>query len=236
MSHTWGPTPDITARRALALADRKDLAGAARAMERQVGDRSENVEQVYKELNRRIQESAAHPEQESWEALRAASEWKMVGAGGNPKLGVEGGRLELQYHLAAKGEKAAPVTVNEAIHSKAAVYVQDSPALRNLDWSVDMQRSLQQAVEGDLATVVRLQRMDVAHFRPAKIYAPDDTAVLRKVNRPAETVSRAGQNAYRSYRSSECFGSPDGRVRAGCPEDQQAVYLVVPKGDARRYE
>jgi hypothetical protein len=238
MERTWGATTDISARRAIMLADSKDFAGAARTIERPAVGRARSIDSVYEELARRIQRSATHQEAQNWEAIRDAAEWKMIGRVGRPRLVAEGDRLSLEFHLTSDAAKGQRVPVEEAIHSRAPVYVQDSPQLRNLDWSVDVHQTMRQAVDGDLATVVRLRRVDVAHFRPAKIYSGDDTAVLKKVDSRSNTGVHAGQNAYRSFGSSGCY-SNDGSITAGsnsCPEDRQAVYLVIPKESEHRYE
>jgi hypothetical protein len=236
MERVWGSTPDIASRRAIALADTKDLGRAARTIEQSNPAPARSVEHVYQELARRIARSASPQDAETWQALRGATEWKASGIGGRPAVIVDGDHLTLEYHMAGAVSKAQPAGVDQAIRSGASVYVQDAPQLRNLDWSVDVQRTMQQAVDGDLAKIIRLPRTDLAYFRPAKIYGPDDTTVLRRVDSPSNAAARAAQTAARSFRSSDCY-SADGVYASGntaCPQDGQAVYVIVPKdGDLR---
>jgi hypothetical protein len=236
MERTWGATPDISTRRALAFADANDLGKAARAIERPSVGQPRSVNRVYEELARRIERSASTQHAETLRALGSANEWKAI-AGGRPTLVVDGDHLTLEYHLARDAVKGEQVAVDRAVRSGAPVYVQDSPRLRNLDWSTDVERTMRQAVDGDLATVVRLPRTDVAHFRPAKIYAPDDTAVMTKV-KSSNSAGQAGRNGYRAFESSGCSSANPTRMstRGDCPEDRQAVYLIVPKGSERSYE
>lgn len=235
MERVWGSTPDIATRRAIALVEVRDLSRAARTFERASAGPGRSVEHVYEELARRIARSAPH-EARSWQALQSATEWKAAGTAGRPGLVVQGDHLTLEYHMAGNIPKGKAVPADDAIRRGAPIYVQDAPQLRNLDWAVDVQRSMRQAVDGDLATIVRLNRTDIAHFRPARIYGSDNTTVLRKVDSPSNRAAGAGQNAARSFRSSECYSS-DGFYTAGntrCPEDRQAVYVVVPKDGDRR--
>lgn len=236
MESVWGPTPDISARRAIASVDAKDLGKAARAVERSRTGPARNVERVYEELARRIERSTSSSEAETWQALRSATEWKAMGTTGRPGLLIDGDHLTLEYRVAGNVSKGENVPVDQAIRTGAPVYVQDSPQLRNLDWSVNVHRTMQQAVDGDLANVVRLSRTDIAHFRPARIYGHDDATVLRKVDSGSNAGARAGQSAYRTYSSSPCYSS-DGLftgTSGECPEERQAVYVVVPKNGERR--
>ena len=238
MERVWGLTPDVSARRAITLADTNDLAKAARVIDRAPAGPSRSVDRVYEELARRIEHSAARQQAETWQAMHSVTEWKAIGTGGRPSLVVDGDRLSLEYHLGGGAGTGQRVAVDQAIRSRGQIYVQDSPQLRNLDWSVDVNRTMRQAVDGDLVSIVRLARTDVAHFRPARIYGPDDTTVLKRVDSPSSAGARAGGSASRSFSSSECY-SGDGRwtaARSQCPEDSQAVYLVVPKGGEGRYE
>jgi hypothetical protein len=231
MESVWGPTPDISSRRAITLVDANELGKAARAVDRSGTAPARSVERVYEELARRMERGASSQHVETWRALHSATEWKALGTRGRPGLAVEGDHLTLEYHLAGNVPKGQNVPVDQAIRSGAPVYVQDSPQLRNLDWSVNVHRTMRQAVDGDLATVVRLPRTDVAHFRPAKIYGHDDTKVLHKVDSGSTAGRGAGQAAYRAYSSSPCY-SNDGLftgTHGECPEDHQAVYVVVPK-------
>jgi len=157
MERVWGATPDIASRRAIALADTGDFSEAARTIEQARGAPARSVEQIYKELTRRIARSASPREAENWQMLRAATDWKASPTGGRPALIVDGEHLALEYHMSGSIPKGQPVPVDQAIRSGAPVYyVQDAPQLRNLDWSVDVQRTMHQAVDGDLATIVRL--------------------------------------------------------------------------------
>jgi hypothetical protein len=237
MERAWGPTPDISARRAIALVDHNDLSRAARTIEGASAGPARNLEAVYKELALRIERSAGRPSAETWEALSSATEWKASGAAGRPAVVVNGDHLTLEYHLSRSG-KGQSIPVDRAARSRAPIYVQDSPQLRNLDWSADVQRTMQQAVDGDLATIVRLPDTDVAHFRPAKIYGPGDATVLKRVESPDRVGARAIRTGYRAYSSSECHAGDSRAPSTGptCPEERQAVYLVVPKGSERHYE
>jgi hypothetical protein len=238
MERAWGSTPDISVRRAIALVDHNDLARAARTIEGASAGPARNLEAVYQELALRIERSAGRSSAETWKALSSATEWKASGTVGRPAVVVNGDHLTLEYHLGRSAGTGQHVPVDRAVRSRAPIYVQDSPQLRNLDWSADVQRTMQQAVDGDLATIVRLPRTDVAHFRPAKIYGPGDATVLKKVDSPERVGARAISTGSRAYSSSECRGD-DKRVPSTgppCPEERQAVYLVVPKGSERDYE
>ena len=197
-----------------------------------------HVNHVYEELTRRIELSRASGRQtESLETLRAATEWKSFRGAGRPSLSASGDDLSLEYHLAQSGAQGRPATVAQVLQSRGVIYIQDSPQLRNLDWSVDVARTMRQSVDGDLVVIVRLPRTDIAHFRPAKIYAPDDTAVLTRAQTSSDNaVTHAGQQAARSFQSSGCSDRMTLLSRDECPEDRRAVFLVVPKADVRKYQ
>jgi hypothetical protein len=236
MERLWGPTPDIAARRALAFADSNALGRSAQNADRVLAGSSGKIDGVYQELARRIARSAPRQQAETWDTLRAADEWTALRRSGRPAVAIDGDQLALEYHLAGDGVRAQAVPVQRAIRSDAAVYVQDSPQLRNLDWATDVSRTMRQAVDGDLAVVLRLPRTDVAHFRPAKIYAPEDVAVARRVRASSGSTARAAQNGYRSFDFDECDTDTLGSAATDCPDERQAVYVLVPKQGPRGYE
>jgi hypothetical protein len=119
-----------------------------------------------------------------------------------------------------KNTKVINVAENElkAINTnKNLVYVQDNPTLNNMDWNVSLNQSLPQMVSGRVGNVVKLQRADIAHFKPSTIYAPDKAVSFKPIQ-----TSDFPPAHYIPFPL--IIGDDDDDDKKGEP----AIYLIVP--------
>jgi hypothetical protein len=91
--------------------------------------------------------------------------------GESVSLSLEGGDVVVSYHL-QNSNSGVPFARDDAIGSKALIYVQDTPGLNNLDWQVSPGGTLDAAISGQFkARVIKLPRGgDIARFKPAVIF------------------------------------------------------------------
>ena len=106
----------------------------------------------------------------------------------------------------------------------ALIYRQDTPGLNNLDWSVSIDRTLQQIIEGRLGKIVELPRGDIAHFRPSAIYVPDHGIAFHKVNSASSASHFHVPTSYSACTLSTNNCSTDA---ANSKSPMDPVYLVV---------
>lgn len=90
-----------------------------------------------------------------------------------------GDRFSLRQSIDAYGKKIAP----EKIPENALIYVEDSPGLNNVDWSVGIKRALDNPVVGNLADVVKLPRGGIGGFKPTEVYSDGGNGgIIRRFN------------------------------------------------------
>jgi len=231
LSHVHGETPDITLRKAIALTRGDGSRRVADALDGTVKTPIGNRIALFDEINARIRNAQTAAEQDDLLQLAAFGDWNDLRTTGVLRDGqavatVEKGKLQIEYH-ASRPFKATPVS--DLPSGEATIYVQDTPALSNLDTPAAIQQSMLHAgVQGRLPAVVRLNDREIANFRPAKIYMDDGKTALRKVETGRGT--HAARQVYRAYNSLPCSGQDH---RPECT-DQQPVYLVMDSAEAAR--
>lgn len=184
LEQRYGPAPEILTRRAIYELRSGHPEGAARSLERGLGRRPRDREMLFDELRERLQ-GPSDGLQRDLRQLRRITEWNALhvedaSIAGRIHPTADGGHLGFEYHLPGQ-QRTLPVTAAELTTGGArpVVYVQDSPALSNLDFTLGVENTLRDLSSGNLARVVRLPRGDVARFRPATIYAPAEVGVER---------------------------------------------------------
>ena len=61
------------------------------------------------------------------------------------------------------------------------LYIEDTPGLNNIDWSVNIQPTLRELIAGNLAEVRKLPKGDITKFKPTRIYEADTSTTFRSV-------------------------------------------------------
>ena len=226
MINNYGSRPEFTLRRGIAQIDRGKVQNLPEILKESSHEPLRNRLRFFDEINERLRRTGLNPTKQNnlrrateftdWADLRARN---MVPDGEIVPL-VEGDKLALHYGL-ANSPKGQPVKLADAgrlARSKAPIYVQDSPGLNNLDWHASIEPSLQQVIRGDLGTVVRLPRGDIAHFRPDVVYSPGNVTRFRLVGKIP-----VPPGIYRPYRT----GEDD-------DDDDKEAYFVISKIDTSR--
>lgn len=114
------------------------------------------------------------------------------------------------------GNAVAPDEVAEQISKgDATLYVQDNPALSNLDWSgssEEISQTLYQTITDDLGVAIRLSDEDAALFKPTVIHTEDGVrARAAKHSNVAGTVAAA-----------TLAGALAAATLDGCPDDDES--------------
>jgi hypothetical protein len=137
-------------------------------------------------------------------------------------------RFRSEYHMNSSAHPER-VTVDElsSLRPDDIIYIQDSPALSNLDWSAGNVKTLQPLVSG--GKVYRFSVEGLETFRPTKIYSADGTAVFQRPSASsAETSSRFGQaprSVHFETQSSSC--TQDQQDKSDCFTRRHVIYLVT---------
>lgn len=197
-----GDTPDIAIRKAVTLA--RGGVGpetATREVENAVNSGRGYRNEFFNEINARIKNHD-----------------------GGPVLTVsDRGKIQLDFHTdhPFKGSQ-----VSDLPAGSTNVYIQDSPALSNLDSPAAVQQAMHGAVQGELPIIIKTTQQDLAFFRPAKIYVGERKTTLHRVT--AKTAEQVTTKPVRNYsgNSNNDACSP-GSNDPNCPQPQEPVYLVV---------
>jgi len=158
----YGERPELLLRRGAAKLSNKfpDASGSIREM--LAAGRGNDPALFFKEINERLRVSGAMP--------------------GGATVVREGGDVALHCRIDSLAGKVTVSPAELQQSGRVLVYVQDSPHLNNLDWSVSVHQTLNEAVSGNLGTVVRLPRGDIAKLRPTRIFMPDGVTSYHAVN------------------------------------------------------
>ncbi len=161
MIQVYGPQPELTIRKGVALIKDGDASLAVRTFnESLVEGQVTNRAKFFDEINLRLKESGAL---KPGEAIR---------------FGSEGPDLTLRYELPglSQGTKVDPGMIDL---DSAFVYIEDTPELSKLDWSTNIQATMKELVAGNLGEVTRLPKGDLTKFRPTQVYAADMSTTFK---------------------------------------------------------
>jgi len=224
LSNVHGNTPEIALRKAVALTRAGHAEGAARALDGVLKTPVHDRTALFEEINARIMHAGSDAERHDLVQLAKFGDWndlRTTGAvhDGLPVASSDKGRLQIEYHPSTVWKGAR---VSNLPSGDVPVYVQDTPALSNLDSPAAIQQALHIGIQGRLPVVIRLEQEEVAFFRPAKIYMPDGKVTLRNVDTATNPGANVGNQAYRAYNNRPC-AAQDTRAECG----KQPVYLVV---------
>jgi hypothetical protein len=226
----YGHLPELHLRLAVAEIGRGKVQNAARVLNATRPGALPDRAAFFNEINGRLRSSGlSQTERQNLHRVATMADWRDLQARkmvpeGEVRAFVEGEQLLLGYRL-AEAPRGQAVSLGAIDVNKAFLYVQDSPGLNNLDWYVSLKQSLDQAVSGDLGTVIHLPRADIAHFNPTVIYTPDEAT--RFLNVSSKVKTKVTQQAPRTYRA---FNSPDDDdedKKAHGKDEKEQVYLVL---------
>lgn len=222
LAEAYGPLPDIQLRIGVALLSAGEVARAAETLNGTQAVALRDGPNFYAEINSRLAASSGAVAQGNLTTLARFAEWHDLRAqqgrpAGALSVAANGDRLELVYQLESM-EGAQTVAVGELAPNRR-VYIQDSPGLNNLDWSVSIDAALFQVESGQLGNVVRLPRGPINRFNPTVIYTPDG-AVFR-----LSDLDRAQQMQRLDYYDVSSSPPCEEDEPGDCPEEPP-VYLV----------
>ena len=233
----YGNLPDIQLRQGLALIERGKAARAAEAVDGMAAMPLRDREAFFDEINRRIRNQDRPPPAglERWADFARLHQLLLTGKLSRGRVEVasapSGRTIDIALHHDAPLKGAATRIDDPAsIHDKDyLLYVQgDLPGMNEVDWNQPLAAALEQLPHGVTPTVLRLDDIPVAQYRPDVIYAPDVAAEGGLVQRRKVPV-RAGRVPGRdSQRCDASAPETDGRT---CPEQPAPpVYVVLAQG------
>ncbi len=223
-----GETPESRLRRGLLLLERGKPQEAAKVLADAPRRTPRRMAGFLDEINRRLERPELKGvERDNLHRLGQYADWRAQQAkrpqwAGKVLLMVKDGRFELSVELPkdAPLQRLTTAEVEGLAGRDPVLYVQDSPGLNNLDWSNSVQKSLNEVVSVRGGAVFRLPRGDIAHYNPAKIYAPEvsPTALQRVGNQtvmrvPTRIVAYPGPSPIEDEDDQEIFLVVDGNGR-----------------------
>lgn len=197
----YGPRSELLLRRGAAKLSTELPEASAPLREALSGGGANDPARFFSEVNGRLRSGGALPE--------------------NASLVNDGGDMAVHYRLDSLPD-GPPVTPGDLESGRALVYVQDSAGLNNLDWSVSVHDSLDQAVSGNLGRVIKLPRADIAKLKPTLIYAPESSTSFHSVS---EAGARVGYR-FPTYYYGPNFNDDDDEEKKDKAREEY-VYFVL---------
>lgn len=221
----YGPTPEIELRKALVFASNNRPEEAAQALRAVGQNNSSDTSALFEEVNHRLLKAPTDVERENLETVAKVADWQNIrvrqGSADVVTPIQSGDRILLEYRVVGKPEIQAVTGVTDA--KQSIIYIpQDDARLAHLDWSVDVDRTINQVISSHSGMVVRLPSTDIAYFRPSRIYLEDTAVSVERTYAPR--YSMPVQNGLRSLDTSQCDGTSK---KPGC-EQEGSVYVVMP--------
>ncbi len=218
----YGGHPEINLRRSIVQIEQGRIAQASETLNLTQPMKVSDMTSFYDEVNGLLQSVKEQQnviratQTQEWELLQSKG---MLPADGKVLSFSNGNRLELEYYLSGRLD-GAPIDVSQGIDLGRPVYVQDSPGLNNLDWGTSVDQSIHTVINGDLGTVIRLPRGDIAHFVPDRIFNGDQI-LFRNV-----TTGQFNLPASLFYQPYECY-TDESQANACITSDW--IYVVIAK-------
>jgi hypothetical protein len=203
-----GPLPELTLRKGLAHIQRGRSARAAEAVEQTRHAGLSDPLSFLAEIEARIRQATQPGVAEELTRLHKFVEWRqrLAGASGSGEyVNLAGDPGGLGLHLRAKALKQEPVPARDwpGLRSdNTLLYVQDSPGLNNLDFSISLQQALASLPAGRLPRVSQVAHQSIAEFRPDKVFVGDAQVPLQLANKSGGLHSLRGTG--RSGSSDRC--------------------------------
>jgi hypothetical protein len=191
MINKYGNLPEFTIRKGIAEISKGSIPNATRALNSSAKLSMRNRATFFDEINSRLKPSTlTKAERANLQTTARLADWRDLQVrglvpGGQVSVVAKGPQLRLNYRM-AKIPKTRLVKAREIgmiDPKKSSVYIQDTPGLNNLDWSTSINSSMEQVISGRIGSIHKLTRTHIAHFRPAKIYAPDGVTQYRAVTK-----------------------------------------------------
>jgi hypothetical protein len=242
----FGPIPEVSLKKASLLLEQGRLQQAAEATKGMTRVEMRNPQTFFDELSGRLKQVPLAPsERLGLETLgdiaalhqRAAA---VRDLGQAPKVMpyADKGRLQIGYQV-EPGKRATQVPRENLgnVNRDVVVYVEDNPALSNLDWSVSLAEAMRRPVPG--AKVLYYSDANLATFRPAKVFSGDGKRSYNRVrgttssearNAAWQAAARAGAQSTGSQSPSNgpCNAPPGARPPAAtCPIDRDVFVIAL---------
>jgi len=221
-----GNQPDLMLRRGIAQLRRGDARGAADSLHSIRQEALHNKKAFFDEINARLkQPRMSELERENLHRLAEFADWNELNTLKKVSEGkilpvAEGNKLAFHYNLddipnlkPVKGSELADPAIG-----KSPIYIQDTPALNNINWNVPVNKALQQAVSGN-QVVLKLPHPDIKLYKPTNILAPDGVTRLKQVNPSKSRLGKQVRNQFRPRSYDGDSGEDD--------EEDKTVYFVV---------
>ena len=221
-----GNQPDLMLRRGIAQLRRGDARGAADSLHSIRQGALHNKKAFFDEINARLkQPRLSELERENLHRLAEFADWNELNTLKKVSEGkilpvAEGNKLAFHYNLddipnlkPVKGSELADPAIGNS-----PIYIQDTPALNNINWNVPVHKALQQAVSGN-QVVLKLPHPDIKLYKPTNILAPDGVTRLKQVNPSKSRLGKQVRNQFRPRSYDGDSGEDD--------EEDKMVYFVV---------
>ena len=192
LNSVYGAVPELKMWRGVAEISRGRVQHAAARMEWAGSKPLQNRNAFFNEVNGRLGNTSLQTvERANVNTVARYADWKDLRArnlitNGDMSIAARGDQLQLTYRV-AQPMKGSSVRPDQLGLVKNKAYVQDSPALNNIDWNASLNSSsLQQLISSKQVTVTRVMQRDLSHFRPAELY--NGGVKLRSVSPPKVTL------------------------------------------------
>jgi hypothetical protein len=229
-----GPLPDLAFTKASLLLERGETDLAAAALNKMTRVQMRTPQNFYDEIAARLGGRRSRVlggpdlgpplnalERQNFETVRdIATLHQRVAAsrdlGAAPELipYATKGRLEIGWKVEpGKSGQTLKASETQVVGPDAVIYIQDNPALSNIDWSVPLSEAMRRPVMG--AKVLRYSDEKLATFRPAEVFSADGQRSYRL--REGTPKSSGREWAWQGARTPGQAGQPQAAVPDPCP-------------------
>lgn len=210
-----GPNPDLTLRKGVAQIQRGRMSRGLEAINQAQSRPLRDQKAFFQEIDARLQNAVTESERQRLSRVADVVQWHEQHAR-TPKGGerlfaeADGDQIRVILHAdRLEGQVARAPEIADTDANQALIYVQDSPGLNNLDWSVSVQRALAEIPMGPLPKVVRLTNESIARYRPDKLFIADPTVHFNLANKthalqPVRTGQGLGGQSCEEDPSGDC--------------------------------
>jgi len=241
----YGRTPELSLKKAVLLLERRQVELAGEATKGMTPVPMRGPKSFFDEINGRFRQSNSAIERHNLETMsdiaalhhRTTSSVRDLGETPQVLPFSNKGRLEIGYQV-EKGKKAVEVPPNDLarVDRNAVVYVEDSAAFSNVDWSVPLQQSMARPVSG--AKVLKYTDQNLDLYRPVKVFSADGQRSYRRAREGTRADIAARQAGAQGARPANQTDSSSGCseptnpaqrevcAQSGLPRGRE-VYVIV---------
>lgn len=184
----YGEQPEIMVRLAIVRVSVGDLDKATQQIIRSQNLELPQADRFFTQVNDLIDDTPDKITKHNIVITAQAIEWKhwqaqeLVPIGKYTGVGLrqEETILVLGHSLVSLASKEiSESSTDEVSTSSIPVYVQSIPSFNTVDWSVSIERALNQLPEGELPQAIKLKDKGIAHFQPHVLLIGDERYILR---------------------------------------------------------